>query len=129
MRFLSNNISKPTVRFTLVGIVSVLSDLTVYHLFLFNQFSTGIAKSVGYFFGVAISYFGNNGYTFEKKKKIIPLYFSVYLCTWFLNTFTNFGMLALLDDRTSSNILLAWGLSTLLSAGSNFILLSRLVFK
>ena len=125
----TNKIPREQIRFAFIGIAAVFSDLTVYNLSLHNNLSTGPAKSLGYFSGVAISYFGNNGYTFKKKKGIFLRYLSIYLFTWFLNSLINFGVLALLDGKTSTNVFLAWGFSTILSACSNFVLLSRLVFK
>jgi len=129
MFLLINRIPREQIRFAFIGIAAVFSDLTVYNLSLHNNLSTGPAKSLGYLSGVAISYFGNNGYTFKKKKRIFLRYLSIYLFTWFLNSLINFGVLALLDGKTSTNVFLAWGFSTILSACSNFVLLSRLVFK
>lgn len=129
MFLLINKIPREKIRFVFIGIAAVLADLTIYHLCLFNNLSTGPAKSLGYFSGVAISYFGNNGYTFKKKKGILLRYVSIYLFTWFLNALSNFSVLALLNGKTPINIFLAWGFSTILSACSNFALLSRLVFK
>jgi putative flippase GtrA len=126
---LIGKIPKEKIRFVFIGIAAVLTDLTIYQLCLYKSLSTGSAKSFGYFSGVAISYFGNNGYTFTKKKGILLRYLSIYLFTWFLNSFANFGVLALLNGTTSIDIILAWGFSTLLSSCSNFVLLSRLVFK
>jgi putative flippase GtrA len=129
MFLLINKIPREKIRFAFVGIAAVLSDLTVYNLSLHNNLSTGPAKSLGYFSGVAISYFGNNGYTFKKKKGVFLRYLSIYLFTWFLNSLINFGVLALLNGKTPIKVFLGWGFSTILSACSNFVLLSRLVFN
>lgn len=129
MFLLINKIPREKIRFVFIGIAAVLADLTMYQLCLYNSLSTGSAKSFGYFSGVAVSYFGNNGYTFTKKKGILLRYLTIYFFTWFLNSLSNFGFLALLNVNTSINVFLAWGISTLLSAWTNFVLLSRLVFK
>lgn len=129
MFFLINKIPRENIRFVFIGIAAVLADLAIYQLCLYNSLSTGSAKSVGYFSGVAVSYFGNNGYTFTRKKGILLRYLTIYIFTWFLNSLSNFGVLALLNVNTSINVFIAWGISTLLSARTNFVLLSRLVFK
>jgi putative flippase GtrA len=126
---LINKIPRAQVRFAVIGIAAVFSDLTVYNLSLHNNLSIGSAKSLGYFSGVVISYFGNNGYTFTKKNGILLRYLSIYLFTWLLNSLINFGVLALINGKTPIKVFLAWGFSTIFSACSNFILLSRLVFN
>lgn len=129
MFLLINKITREKIRFSLIGVAAVFSDLTVYNLSLNNNLSTGPAKSLGYFSGVAISYLGNNGYTFKKRKGIFLRYLLIYLLTWFLNSLINFGCLALLNGKTPIKIFLAWVFSTIFSACGNYILLSRLVFN
>ena len=118
-------------KFIFIGIVTVCIDFLIYSILINLNLYISFAKGTSFIFGALFSYFGNKKYTFKATGgSIVFLRFIViYLSSLILNILTNNIFLNLLVIKNSSSLILAFILSTLISAIFNFIGLKKLVFK
>lgn len=118
-------------RFLVIGVLSVLVDLTVY--LLLNRFGlqTHLAKGISYVSGMVVGFVGNKFWTFESARRSAaePLtYLLLYATTLMVNVAANAVVLSLFADllppfwNRALAFLVATGVTTVLNfLGMRFV--------
>ena len=118
--------------FILVGVFTVLLDLSIYHTLLnYHITSTDPAKTLAFVGGTLFAYFANRCWTFSHVPQPRGRFFRfilLYGCTLGVNVLTNSLSLALLADSLAA-LQLAFILATSASASLNFVGMKWFVFK
>ena len=127
MRLLKNEIN----RFLLVGITTVLIDLSVYSLLLFLEFDTYISKGISFNVGALFAFYANKNFTFKSNTKgffKFILFLILYLTTLGVNVSLNEIILSLIG-KTELSLFIAFVIATAISATINFLGMKHIVFK
>ena len=127
MRLLKNEIN----RFLLVGITTVLIDLSVYSLLLFLEFDTYISKGISFTVGALFAFYANKNFTFKSNTKgffKFILFLILYLTTLGVNVSLNEIILSLIG-KTELSLFIAFVIATAISATINFLGMKHIVFK
>ena len=125
-------LSGEAVRFLLVGGSAALVDLANYLLLRFAGVPTPVAKSCSFVLAAAAAYFGNKHYTYRRdvaSKASVFLYGLLYTCTLALNVLINDGVLQLLRQRDSYDVVVAWFFATAISAVINYLGTKLVIFR
>ena len=133
-KFLKNIIFKinPELRkFLLVGITSVLVDLIIYYFLFKIGIYISFAKAISFLIGTVYSYFFNKIWTFRAigGKKIFFKFIFVYLIALNINIFINKFIIDLISFDYYMRIIIAFLISTIISAIFNFVCIKKFVFK
>lgn len=102
-------LKKQLIKFTLIGILAVLVDLTCYYIFLqilpenvLNTISNeAFAKTLSFLCGLSVTYSLNKLWTWKKKdrsKKRLIKFGVLYAFSLLLNVFTNSTLLYMLHE-------------------------------
>ena len=127
MRLLKNEIN----RFLLVGITTVLIDLSVYSLLLLLEFDTYISKGISFNVGALFAFYANKNFTFKSNTKSsfkFILFLILYLTTLGVNVSLNEIILSLIG-KTELSLFIAFVIATAISATINFLGMKHIVFK
>ena len=125
--FSSNKLKK----FITVGITTVLIDLIVYYLLLIFSVEIPLAKLISFSTGAIYSYKINRSWTFNSGggfDKFLK-FALIYTLALFINVSLNSLILNILYDLNFFKIIIAFLISTFISATFNFIFLKNFVFK
>ncbi|MEO9258528.1 MAG: GtrA family protein [Crocinitomicaceae bacterium] len=136
---------KQFIKFVLIGMLAVLVDLACYYFFLsifpekFGTFFTNemISKSCSFVCGSFVTYNLNKYWTWKqtnKSHKRFVKFFSLYLISLLINVSVNSGMLYLLLNVSSFEVipakyLVAFVMATGISALFNFFGQKWWIFK
>ena len=127
MRLLKNEIN----RFLLVGITTVLIDLSVYSLLLFLELDTYISKGISFNVGALFAFYANKNFTFKSNTKS-PFKFILFLILYFttlgINVSFNEIILSLIG-KSELSLFIAFVIATAISATINFLGMKHIVFK
>ena len=118
-------------RFIASGISSVIVDFLIYSLLIKSGLYLTVSKAISFSSGTLYSYFINKKWTFKATggfKTFIKFIF-VYSISLNINISVNNLIINFFLLRNSQTILIAFLVSTLLSAFFNFLCLKTYVFK
>ena len=127
MRLLKNEIN----RFLLVGITTVLIDLSVYSLLLLLEFDTYISKGISFNVGALFAFYANKNFTFKSNTKSsfkFILFLILYFTTLGINVSFNEIILSLIG-KSELSLFIAFVIATAISATINFLGMKHIVFK
>jgi putative flippase GtrA len=121
---------KQLSRFLVVGLLSVVTDLTVYALLVsVAGWPVSASKGISYAAGVVIGFVLNKHWTFESSRESwreAASYLSLYSVTLGVNVGCNYAALRVLgNDRRALAYLFATGVTTIL----NFIGMRLFTFR
>lgn len=119
------------LRFFMVGISSVLTDLLIYKTLLFFL-PISLAKGIGFLAGTLVSYQANRTWTFAAGsinfQQAIRFY-SIYGTSLCINVAINALIITAFPHESSLAVNLAFLLATAASATFNFLGMKYFVFK
>ena len=118
-----------TIRFLIIGIITVIIDFIIYILLLSNNFSIVFSKLLAFITGAIFSYFFNKSWTFKSygSRRTIIKFIITYLNALIINVSMN-NLLLSISKGGKTSIYFAFIISTLVSALFNYVCMSRLVF-
>jgi putative flippase GtrA len=121
-------------RFLVIGVLSVLCDLTTYALLLKAGLYVAVAKGISYVTGTVLGFFGNKYWTFQSPRKSAAepvVYLVVYAITLCVNMAINSFVIGQLSEELGPSLtkgiafLFATGVTTVL----NFLGMRLLAFR
>ena len=124
-------LSQKLQRFLIVGFATVIIDFATYHILLYLDSPTAIAKALGFITGTIFAYFANKLWTFDRAKggaNIFSMFVALYLTTLIINVSLNSGIIAVLGEQELF-LALAFLIATGTSATLNFVGMQMIVFK
>ena len=127
MRLLKNEIN----RFLLVGITTVIIDLSAYSFLLFLELDTYISKGISFNIGALFAFYANKNFTFKSNTKSpfkFILFLILYLATLSVNVSLNEKILSYIG-KSDMSLFIAFVIATAMSATINFLGMKYIVFK
>ena len=127
MRLLENEIN----RFLLVGITTVIIDLSAYSFLLFLELDTYISKGISFNVGALFAFYANKNFTFKSNTKgsfKFILFLILYLATLSVNVSLNEIILSYIG-KSDMSLFIAFVIATAMTATINFLGMKHIVFK